>query len=167
MWVHQKQLYRLQPPPSYPSSSGVSRSNSDASLLRHLMDNLERPLQEGLDQGVPLPRIESLPSSPALLEVVVHPQSPPSPLRLASPLLSLVEDRSGCISRWSQRVKRKGQRCRPSRLSTCQRLRNQEKNLQELPQTLVSLALDGGFPQKEGSFQSCDKCWDLPCTYEC
>ena len=167
MWVHQKQLYGLQPPPSYPFSSGASRSNSDASLLRHLMDNLERPLQEGLDQGVPLPPIESLPSSPALLEILVCPQSPPSPLQLVSPLSSPVEDRSGCISHWSQRVKRKGQRCCPLRLSTRQRLRDQEKNLQDLPQTLASLALGGGSLRNEGSSQSCNKCWDLPCSYEC
>ena len=166
MWVHQKQLYRLQPPPSYPSSLGASRLNLDASLPRHLMDNLERPLQEGLDQGVPLPPIESLPSSPALMGIVVHPRSPPSHLQLDSPLSSPAEDRSGRISRRSQRVKRKGQRCQPSRLSTRQRLRDQEKALQELPQSLASLALGGGSLRSEGSSQSCDKCWDLPCTYE-
>ena len=166
MWVHQKQLYRLQPPPSYPSSSGASRSSSDASLPRHLMDNLERPLREGLDQGVLLPQIESLPSSPALMGIVVHPQSPPCPLQLDSPLSSPVEDRSGRISCRSQRVKRKGQRCRLSKLSTRRRLRDQEKSLQELPQSLAGLALDGGSLRSEGSFLSCDKCWDLPCTYE-
>ena len=167
MWVHQKQLYGLQPPPSYPSSSGASRSNSDASLPWHLMDNLERPLREGLDQGVPLPPIESLPSSPALMGIQVHPRSPPSLLQLDSPLSSPVEDRSGHISRQSQRVKRKGQRCKPSRLSMWQKLRGQERDLQDLPQGLASLALGGGFLQREGCSQSCDKCWDLPCTYEC
>ena len=166
MWVHQKQLYGLQPPPSYPSSSDASWSNSSASLPRHLMDNLERPLQEGLDQGVPLPPIESLPSSPALMGIVIHPRSPPSRLQLDSPLSSPMEDRSGRISRRSQRVKRKGQRCRPSRLSTRQRLREQEKVLQDLPRDLASLALGGGSPWSEESSRSCDKCWDLPCSYE-
>ena len=117
-------------------------------------------------QGVPLPPIESLPSSPALMGIVVHPRSPPSLLQLESPLSSPVEDHSGRISRRSQRMKRKGQRCRPSKLSTRQRLKEQEKVLQELPRSLASLALDGGSLRSEGSSRSCDKCWDLPCTYE-
>ena len=166
MWVHQKQLYGLPRPPSYHSYSDASQSSLGASLPRYLMDNLERPLWEGLDQGVPLPPIESLPSSPALLEIVVPPRSPPSPLQLVSSLLSPVEDRSGRISHQSQRVKRKGQRCRPSRLSTWQRLREQEKDLQDLPQMLASLALGGGSHWRGDSSWSCERCWDLPCSYE-
>ena len=167
MWVHQKQLYRPQPLPSYHSYLDASWSSSDArSQPRYLMDNLERPLREGLDQGVPLPPIEFLPSIPALMGIQVHPQSPPSRLQLVSPSSSPEEDRSGRISRRSQRVKRKGQRCRPLKLSTRQRLRERERNLQELPQALASLALGGGSPQRDGSSPSCDKCWDLPCSYE-
>ena len=83
--------------------------------------------------------------------IVVHPQSPPSLLQLDSPLSSPVEDRSGRISHQSPRVKRKGQRCRPSKLSTRQRLREQEKSLQELPQSLASLALGGGSLRSEVS----------------
>ena len=95
MWVHQKQLYGQQPLPSYPSSSDASWSSLGASLPRYLMNNLERPLQEGLDQGVPLPLIEFPPSSPVLKEIVLHPQSPLSPPHLANQSSSPVEDRSG------------------------------------------------------------------------
>ena len=120
MWVHQKQLYRRQPPPSYHSYSDASLSNSDVSRSHHLMDNLERPLQEGLDQGVPLPPVLERfhPSSPVLEEIVVRPLSPRSPLPPASGLQSPVEDRSGRTFRRSQRVKKLGQRCRPSKLTT-------------------------------------------------
>ena len=90
----------------------------------------------------------------------------PSLLQLDSPSSSPVEDRSGGISRRSQRVKRKGQRCRPSRLSTRHSLKEQERKFRDLPQTLASLDLDGGSLPREGSSQSCNKCWDLPCTYE-
>ena len=148
------------------SSLDASWSSLGASLPRYLMDNLERPLWEGLDQGVPLPPIESLPSSPVLLWIQVHPWSPLSPPRQVNWSSSLEEDRSGRIFCQSERVKRKGQRCCPLKLSTQQRLRDQEKALRDLPQTLVSLALGGGSHQSEGFSQSCDKCWDLPCSYK-
>ena len=61
MWVHQKQLYGPQQLPSYHSFLDASQLSLGASLPWYLMDNLERPLREGLDQGVPLPLIESPP----------------------------------------------------------------------------------------------------------
>ena len=90
----------------------------------------------------------------------------PSPLLPVNWLSSPVEDRSGRTFCQSERVKRKGQRCHPLRLSTHQRLKDQERALQDLPQTLVSLALGGGSHQKGEYSQSCEKCWDLPCSYE-
>ena len=81
-------------------------------------------------------------------------------------LLSLVEDHSGRISHRSERLKKTGQGCCPSRLTTWRKLRAQEKALQGLPQTSANLALDGGSHQKGEHSQSCEDCWDLPCSYQ-
>ena len=110
------------------------------------MDPLVMPLQEGLDQGDPLPLLQSPPCSPIL-------QSP--------------EDRNGRLF-W-RKVRVKGQHCCPSWLSTRCRLRKVQQEEEDLPLALESLDLGGspllGVPSHSKG-PECERCWGYPCSYK-